>query len=140
MSDQDILFDVTEVDALVANLGFTSLRVLDNVEKAFHVTSRYIKEEARSTVRWSVGRRLEPIVRTINYDVQFVASGLRAEIGYDRDKPQGNLGHIIEYGSAEYGRENVPNAPQLNLLKALQKYEGDFMTGLRKAVHDGFSW
>ena len=137
---EDIKFDTADLEQFVVELGYVSLNVLDNAAKAMQVTSRYIKDHARKTVRWSVGRRLAPIVYSINYDVMNTAGGLRSEIGYDRDKPQGNLGHIIEYGSVEYGRDNVPNAPQLNLLKAMQEYEDDFISGMRKAVRDGFSW
>jgi len=122
-------------DLWEASIVRASVRMLPRIEKAIEVTARYIKDDARKTVRFH-GRQLAPLVQTINYDMLLKVSSIGAEIGYDRDKAQGNLGHIIEFGQASYAK--APNAPQRNLANALAKNTDDFILGLRKAVYGAF--
>jgi hypothetical protein len=54
---------------------------------------------------------------------------LEMEIGPDKDRPQGSLGNLIEYGS-------VNNPPMGLGHGALQRNEADFEHGIDRAVED----
>lgn len=130
---------VTEgLEELIIDLGpKMNLRVLDNVVVATGVTMNKMKTEARASVR-SLYRHIPHLPWSINYDVEVLRNGVQGELGYDRDKAQGNMGHLIEFGgSTGY---NAPNSPQRNLAKALAIHTDDYVTGIRKAFLDGLGW
>lgn len=109
-------------------------RILVTAPKAMAVTSHKIMEMARRSVRSQFGH-IPNIPNSINYDLEVRGMTIVAEVGYDRNVVQGNLGHIIEYGSAAY---NAPNAPQRNVGKAADANLEDFVDGMRKAATDAF--
>lgn len=131
----DIVIVTDEIDRLAIDIDRAAVRMLDNLEKALEVTARGIKESAAKSVRSTFGH-IPALPYSIDYDVEWYRGGLRAEIGYNPDKPQGNMGHIIEFGSST--GYDAPNAPQRNLAKGLAEWREDALNGLRKAVLDGF--
>ncbi|MBT2485810.1 MULTISPECIES: hypothetical protein [unclassified Microbacterium] len=71
---------------------------------------------------------------SITYDIEgsgsrSAGSQLSAEIGPDKDRPQGALGNLIEFGS-------VKNPPQGIMHGALQENEADFERGVDRAIED----
>lgn len=132
-SNAAVSFDTTEVDMLAATLMKVSTGTMAFAAKAVEVTARHIKDDARKNVRSHFGH-IPHVANAITYDVMVGVGSIKAEIGYDRNLVQGNLAHIIEYGSAAY---NAPNAPQRNLGRALDTNIEDFQTGLQKAVLHG---
>lgn len=60
-----------------------------------------VKNDAAATVRDRAGGgRLRHYPHSISYDVTVTASRATAEIGPDKDRMQGALGNIIEFGTA----------------------------------------
>lgn len=127
-----------EIDAFAVRLGpKVNVRILENVVTATGVTMNKMKAEARNSVRSTFGH-IPALPYSINYDVNIKLIGIEGELGYDRDHPQGNMGHIIEFGgSTGYAS---PNAPQRNLAKALAIHTDDYVSGIRKAFIDGLDW
>lgn len=107
--------------------------------QAIEVTARNIKDTARENSQ-GIGHAPH-FPRSITYDISAGVSLLRetfggggsdtlsAEIGPDKDRPQGDLGNLIEYGS-------VNNPPQGIMHGALQANEADFARGIEKATDD----
>ena len=122
-----ISFDTSDLDNLEADLGKMSVPVLRNVRKAVEITARKIKDDAKSII---AGHRfLKAYPASITYDMKYGLTSVTAIIGPDKNRPQGALGNIIEYGS-------VNNPPVKHLGPALEKNEEDFVAGLGIAVGD----
>jgi hypothetical protein len=66
-----------------------------------------IKNEARKNVAQSAPIHNAHAANAITYDTEIDAKGLvtRGEIGYDKGRPGGALGNLLEYGS----RNNAPH-------------------------------
>jgi hypothetical protein len=66
-----------------------------------------IKNEARKNVQQSAPIHNAHAANAITYDTEIDAKGLvtRGEIGYDKGRPGGALGNLLEYGS----RNNAPH-------------------------------
>lgn len=140
--------DNSDLSKLVSDLGEASDAAWKNMQKAIEVTARNVKDTWRDNARGMAHAPAFP--SSITYDVGVgydqsigqaaasVISGgissarsstLRAEIGPDKDRPQGALGNLIEYGS-------VNNSPMGLGHGALQANEGDFERGIDRAVDD----
>lgn len=132
----NITIDTSELDRWTVDVRRAGARVVHNIPKALGVNGNHVKQDARASVRSTFGH-IPALPFAINYDVTPTWYGWVLEVGYDRDKPQGNLGHIIEFGRASY---DAPNAPQRNLAKGLAANYDDLMTGLRKAVLGGLDF
>lgn len=132
MAGDAIEFDITESLSWQVELGMVGLRIYETLPKAFHVTLMNMKQEAQASVRSARGH-IPHIADSIDYDVETRQNGVYGEVGYNRNKVQGNLGHIIEYGRASY---DAPNAPQRNVGKAADNNMEDFISGVRKAAID----
>lgn len=147
MSDQ-VQVDFTELDMMAAALGEVAETAGPFIRKAVEVTARNIKDHWRDQSKGL--SHLPAFPHSISYDIgvghrqslgqmaESIGSGsitsaqsstLVAEIGPDKDKPQGALGNLIEYGS-------VNNPPQGLGHAALQANEADFTEGLSKALRD----
>ena len=58
-----------------------------------------VKDEAQENVHRSAPTHNAGADRAINYDEPVLAgTQVRTEVGYDRDKPGGALGNLLEYG------------------------------------------
>ncbi|MGC5019015.1 hypothetical protein [Micromonospora sp. DT47] len=103
----------------VSSTGINDLKIVlesaaeDAVDEAKKVVSKgalNIKKDAR---RFASGIRHAPSYPySIGYDTKVSGSSVSAEIGPDKDKRQGALGNILEYGT-------VNNAPFAHLGPAL---------------------
>lgn len=127
--------DVSELDRLAADLGSVGDNSGPFVRKAVEVAARNVKNDARDAVR---GRKhFKGGASAIDYELKgfqgFGATVLDAEIGYDKGKPGGKLGNLIEFGAP---RSNNSLPPGSELQTALKKNQGDFESGLEKAVDD----
>jgi hypothetical protein len=78
-----------------------------------------IKRDWRDNARTSAGRHARLYPNSISYDVTPIPGGATAEIGPDKDKPQGALGNLLEFGS-------VNNQPHNDGGRALQAEEPRF--------------
>ncbi len=118
---------VIGLQELVASLEGAPVRLRTFAAKAVEVTARTIRDEARQRI--SGHRYLPQYPQSITYDIKPTATGVEAEIGPDKDRPQGPLGNIIEYGTSK-------NAPLPHLGPALDAAEPDAEHGITIAVQD----
>ena len=120
--------DFGDLDA-VARMFENSAEVMPRkVHQAVEVNARHIKDDARKIAR-RIGAPAQHYSRSITYDIHDLGSSVYAEIGPDKDKTQGALGNLLEFGS-------VNNAPRPHLGPAFQQNKGDLEDGLAKAVEE----
>lgn len=123
--------DASEIDQLVADLGTVAATAGQYIRKAVEVSSINVKTD------WSAFSKGLPhakhFPRSITYEIKtfqgFGASIISGEIGPDKDRPQGALGNLLEYGS-------VNNPPRGFGASALKANESDFQRGLVAALDD----
>ncbi|MFD8949464.1 hypothetical protein ACFV0B_11475 [Streptomyces xanthophaeus] len=77
-----------------------------------------VKNGWRANAVASAGRHARLYPYSISYDVRPFPGGAQAEIGPDKDRPQGALGNLLEYGSStnrphnDGGRALLAEAPR----------------------------
>lgn len=102
------------LNELVAVLRGAAEDVLPEARKVTAKAALNIKNDAKKRVSGLAHAPHYP--RAISYDVAVRGEAVAAEIGPDKDRPQGALGNILEYGTSK-------NAPYAHLGPALD-YEG----------------
>lgn len=143
-----IELDNSDFSKLAADLGNAPSNSGKFLRKAIEVTARNVRDTARENAKGMAHAPAFPY--SITYDIgvgydQSVgqaarsvldggisgaeSSTLRAEIGPDKNRRQGALGNLIEYGS-------VNNPPQGIMHGALQENEDDFEKGIDIAIGD----
>ena len=115
-----------EIYQLARDLG-DAADASDLIRKAVQVTSNNIKKQSQESVR--MRRQIGHAAQAITYDTVESSSGVDAEIGYDKDRPAGALGNIVEFGNPRF-------SPSYDLGNALLNNEDDFEYGLGRAVDD----
>lgn len=117
--------EVFGLTAVVDDLETFPIRLGVNLRKAVHVTSQKVRDDARNRIK---GHRYLPAYPySITYDTKYTADGVEGEIGPDKDRTQGPLGNIVEYGTSK-------NAPLPHLGPALDANAEDLVTGVEIAV------
>lgn len=91
--------EVTGLRELVADLTRAESKALDEVDKVVGKGALNIKTGWAQ--RWSGHPHFPALSRAVSYDQFHTPWTSQAEIGPDKDKPQGALGNIIEYGTAK---------------------------------------
>jgi hypothetical protein len=130
-----ITFNFDDLDRLAADLESVPKNIGPFLESAVKFTSVRIKRGAAR----KVGRRrhFKQAAAAIDFDVKhfkgFGAEVIQSEIGYNKDKDEGRLGNLVEYGAP-----GSPNAltPGNELVTTLHEEEPDFVSGIEKAVDD----
>jgi hypothetical protein len=119
--------DASEVRGLARDMGEASANALPFLRAAVQHTSLLVKTSWRDKAS---GNRFAPAFpASITYDTVIGDSEIRSEIGPDKDRPQGALGNLIEFGS-------VNNPPRGYGQAALAENEDDFERGLSIAIDD----
>lgn len=129
-----ISFDFSELTALAADLGTVPDNAGPNVRKAVEFTSVEVKKSAAKKV--TKRRHFRQAAAAIGFDVTAKAgatSSITSEIGYDKGRPSGKLGNLVEFGAP-----GSPNAltPGNELVSSLHENEADFQKGLERALAD----
>lgn len=130
--------DSSDFSRLAADMSKVATTVSPFLRKAVEVAARNVRDAARKNATGMAHAPAFPY--SISYDFAgsqggvfaAVAGGrgdLEVEIGPDKDRAQGALGNLIEYGS-------VNNAPQGIMHGALQANEADFERGIDRAIDD----
>lgn len=124
--------DSADFSKLSADLGDVPERSGRNLRQAIEVTARHVRDAARENAQGMSHAPAFPY--SITYDIdgsgsRATGSQLSAEIGPDKERSQGALGNLIEYGS-------VKNPPQGIMHGALQANEADFERGVDRAIED----
>lgn len=138
MSD-GVRIDTSDLSRLAADIGKAPSKSGRTLRQAMEVTAKNIRDTARDKA--SGLEHAPAFPASITYDVGANHSLLRetfgsggadtimAEIGPDKDRPQGALGNLLEYGS-------VNNSPRGIMHGALQENQADFEKGIDKAIDD----
>ena len=126
-----------ELMQLAADLESAPNSLPKYLRKALDVTSMKIKKDAQASVRGRKG--LGHAAGAIDYELKGSSgsvSEMSSEVGYDKGKPAGPLGNLIEFGAPNSGNQL---APSHDLGNALLANEGDFVDGVEKAVADALA-
>jgi len=125
----DMKFDFTEINALAADLGKVADNAGPNIRKAVEITSLLIKRDWQAPLKGS--KTLPALPYALTYDVGaklgLGGSTVESEIGFDRGRKQGQLGHISETGSPTIAGRGYG-------LAALAANRADFEKGLAIAL------
>ena len=129
MTDQ-IRVDASQVDALAGDLSAIAAHLGPFLNSAMQVTATKVRDDARKKVR---GRRhFKQAAQAIDYDVKAVfGQHIEAEVGYDKDRPVGELGNLVEFGAP--GARNAL-APGDELRTSLADNADDLEKGIGIAV------
>ena len=119
----------TGLNDLVAHLEDVPENAHENIVKATEFTANGTKKTAREFASGIDHAPHYPYAITYDITDHGVGKGVSAEIGPDKDRRQGALGNILEYGT-------VKNAPYAHLGPALDQWSPDFVEGLEKAAAD----
>jgi len=94
--------DMSEVNKLAADLVASSVKILPGAEKVLEVGAVKIKKAAARNIRAAdKAGRLPAYPSSITYDTGTRGTHVTAEIGPDKDRNQGPLGNILEYGTSD---------------------------------------
>lgn len=124
--------DASQLNVLAADLGKVPETSGRYYRSAIEVSARKTRDTARQNATGMAHAPAFPA--SITYDVEGsgnrgTGSQLRADIGPDKDRPQGALGNLIEFGS-------INNPPQGIMHGALQENQADFEYGIDRATND----
>lgn len=112
-----MIVDLTEVRQLAADLADGEQRIIAAVRPVVSKGALNVKDDARRLISGHPRSRHYPA--TIGYDLEVNGSEICAEIGPDKDRRQGALGNILEFGTSN-------NAPIPHLGPALDLEEPRF--------------
>lgn len=140
--------DFDELMSLSKDLDASAAAAVPNLRKAVQVTLHNVKTDAQATVRGRKG--FGHAANAITYDTAITSTGIEGEAGYDKDRPAGALGNLIEFGAPNakahmlVNGKNVPVpgaparplAPSHDLGNALLNNEDDFEYGVQRAIDD----
>lgn len=124
-----ISVDFSDINQMATALGQVPAVAGRFIRAAVEVSARTIKDDWRESATGLAHAQHFP--RSITYDVRsfqgFGSTVIEAEIGPDKDGPQGALGNLLEYGS-------VNNPPMGLGHGALQREEDGYERGLSQAL------
>lgn len=116
-------FDGSELRGLEVSLAKAMAGAMKDVTAVVAKGALNIKNEARRLS--PKGGHVRQYPNSITYDMRMSVRGPMAEIGPDKEKRQGALGNLLEYGS-------VNNGPHPHMRPAAQKEQPRF----EKALED----
>lgn len=118
---KDLLVDAADLLKLGVDLEAAGVRALTGTREVVQRGALNIKRGTQK--RWSGHAHAPALPRAVTYDTHDTLTGASAEIGPDKDKRQGALGNLFEYGS-------VKNAPIPGLAPELALEEPKFLKAL----------
>ena len=103
MSNKFLGLDMTQVNVLGLELLAASTAILPAVEKIIEVGAAKVKAEAKANIQAADLRgRLPAYPHSITYDMEVDPKGtVSGEVGPDKERPQGPLGNVLEYGTSK---------------------------------------
>lgn len=134
-----VFIDSSELDKLAADLESAAKNIGPKLVQAIETSARNIKDDWKEQASGMAHAPRFP--HSITYDIGANHSLLRnvfgggganeiiAQIGPDKDRPQGALGNLIEFGS-------INNPPMGLGHGALNREEAGFQRGLEQAVDE----
>lgn len=129
-------FDFSELNLLAADLDSVPEKSGPFIRAAVEVSARNVKDDAGGRV--SGRKHFKQAASAIDYELKgfqgFGSTVLQAEVGYNKDRPAGRLGNLVEFGAPGSANHLAPGG---ELQAALHGNEDDFVRGLERAVDDG---
>lgn len=122
-----ISWDSSDLSRLVADLGKVPARVVPEVAKVVEKGAVNVKGQARELASGIAHAPAYPA--SITYDVSAKVGEVEAVVGPDKDRRQGALGNILEYGTSK-------NAPIPHLGPALDREGPRFEAALADVLKD----
>lgn len=114
-----------ELDRIAVDLGTAGARATTKAVAITHKGAINIRDLAREL---SSGLSHAPLYpRSITYDMDLGGGTVAADIGPDKDLPQGALGNLLEYGS-------VNNPPHTHLGPSLDREEPAYIEHMADVV------
>jgi len=92
-------FDTRELDALAVDLGDLPTEAAVRVRGVIQEASAELKDRWRSNARATAGRHGRLYPNAITYETRILPGGIEAEIGPEKNRPQGGMGPGFEFGS-----------------------------------------
>lgn len=120
-----MIVDLTQVHALARDLADAPARINTAITPVVSRGALNVKNDAVRAISGHPRSRHYP--RTIGYDLLPDAAGITAEIGPDKERMQGALGNILEFGTSN-------NAPIPHLGPALDLEEPRFVAAIATAA------
>jgi hypothetical protein len=115
------------LNELQADITQAGAQALPRARQALQVTAPKVRDDARAFASGLAHAPLYP--RAITYDTTLGPLWAEAEIGPDKNKPQGALGNVLEFGT-------VNNPPHTHLGPAADRNAPDLERGLSAAAAD----
>ncbi|SBT63928.1 hypothetical protein GA0070622_0896 [Micromonospora sediminicola] len=125
----NIDLDASDVNRLRAHLEQVPADAHRNLVKATEFSARGIKDTSREFASGLAHAPDYPQAITYDVDDRGAGDGVAAEIGPEKERRQGALGNILEYGT-------INNPPYAHLGPALDIWTPDWEHGLEKAAAD----
>lgn len=123
--------DMTAVNALAQDLAGVGARIRPTMKATVTKGALNIKNAAKQAILDQTRHAyVKQYPYSITYDIKATGDTVSAEIGPDKDKPQGALGNLLEYGTPNNG------GPYPHLNPALDAEEENTVTWLTKAAED----
>lgn len=116
--------DVSDLRKLEQHLGKIPVKLLDEVGKSTHKAALNVRWEWRN--RW-LSYKAPYLSDAITYDLTYGWNKIKVEIGPDKNKRQGALGNLFEFGSEH--NDPIPGGQP-----ALDKEEPKFTAALEKIL------
>lgn len=113
--------DASAAEALARDFAKSAAGIVAAVEKVVSKGALNVKTDAARRI--SGHPRSVHYPRSISYDLEVAGTQVCAEIGPDKDRTQGALGNILEYGTSN-------NAPIPHLNPALDAEEPKFIAAM----------
>ena len=116
---------ITGLTGVVSSLEDAGALLNKGCKTAVQVTSLKVKRSAQAKI--SGHAHLPAYPSSITYDTTATAAGAQGVIGPDKNRSQGPLGNILEYGTGRH-------APLPHLGPALEENADDLIRGVEIAV------
>lgn len=95
------MIDIDGLNELVADLRDAPGKAQRKVDGVVRKGALNVRDDARRLISGLRHAPLYPL--SIGFDAGWKGATYEAEIGPDKDKPQGALGNLLEFGSAKNG-------------------------------------
>lgn len=96
-----IEFDMSEVEALAADLAAAAAKVTAKLRPAVQADADKVKKGMQSDFGGIGHAPYFPA--SITFETRVTADGVEAEVGPDKGRPQGALGNILAFGTVKNG-------------------------------------
>jgi hypothetical protein len=112
------------LDALARDLSRVTDLLGKGLRTATQESGKRVRDEWREAIRPHVGRRLRHVPQSITYETRVTRGAVEAEIGPDKNKRQGPLAHVVQFGTSRHGpiapaRDAVVDAEEPRFVKAV---------------------